>query len=336
MDQGNPEAGFSAAQGAPSGVRGRIVWIDIARGIAIAAMAIYHFAWDLQNFGYIAEPAVDVGGWKLFARADASSFIVLVGVSLVLAHHRTIRWRAFLKRLAMILAAAAAITAVTYFMTPQTFIYFGILHSIALCSLVGLMFLRLPPWLTLIAAVAALLAPWFLTSSLFDPPVLWFVGLSETIRPSNDYVPLLPWLAPLLAGIALARISLARGWFDWLRAHPARANPVGRALAFSGRHSLSVYLLHQPLLFGLVYLASLVVPAPAADPVPGYLASCQSQCTVTDDAAFCRSFCTCTVNELLGAGIFNDVIDRSIDIVHDPRVHEIAAECTRDADQPAK
>ena len=134
MDDAHP----ASEQTARARPKRRIVWVDVARGMALVAMAIYHFAWDLQHFGYVTPPTIDVGGWKLFARADASSFLFLVGLSLVLANTPKIRWPGFWKRLAMILAGAAAITLVTYIVTPGDFIFFGILHSIAAASLIGL------------------------------------------------------------------------------------------------------------------------------------------------------------------------------------------------------
>jgi len=333
MDQENPVKADDADQSTAKTASGRIVWIDIARALALVAMAIYHFAWDLQNFGYIEAPTVDVGGWKLFARADASSFLFLVGVSLVLANHPVIRWGSFWKRFAMIAAAAAAITVVTYFVTPRDFIFFGILHSIAVASLIGLLFLRVPPAITILAAVFTFLAPWYLKAPLFDHPVLWFIGLSDRLRPSNDYVPLLPWLTPVLLGIAAARVLKAKQGFDWLRRHAPHGR-IASTLALGGRHSLAFYLLHQPILFGLVFLASQVAPAARPDPVTSYLQSCQSHCVSSRSSGFCERFCRCTVDGLLGEGLFNQTLEGDIDVKSDPRIVSLADQCTRQADEP--
>ena len=88
----------------------RIALLDLARGAALIAMAIYHFTWDLEFFGYVDPGMTAHGGWKLFARCIASSFLFLVGVSLFLAHASGIRWRGFLIRLAMVGGAALAIS----------------------------------------------------------------------------------------------------------------------------------------------------------------------------------------------------------------------------------
>lgn len=329
MDRGTPpsETTIAGAEGARSSRR--IVWIDVARGLAIVAMAVYHFAWDLQHFGYVTPPTIDVGGWKMFARVDASSFLFLVGVSLVLAHYPAIRWKPFWKRMAQIVAGAAAITLVTYFVTPDTFIFFGILHSIALASLVGLAFLRAPPVLTIFAAVFAFVAPWYLRSTIFNFPPLWFAGLSETIPRSNDYVPLFPWLAPLLFGVALSRIAKNTGLFNWLRDRAPPTGAITSLVTFGGRHSLAVYLLHQPVLFGLVFLASQVVPAPKPDPAIAYRASCQANCVMERDAAFCQRFCSCTLDGLRENKLFDGLNDGSIDISKDPRILGLAGQCSR-------
>src|SRR5688572_15752760 len=122
----------------------RLPAIDAARGVAIVAMVVYHFAWDLGFFGFIS---ADVGGdlgWRIFARSIAGSFLALVGVSLVLATRNGLNRGRFLRRLGVIAAAAAAITLVTRIVFPETYIFFGILHAIAVSSVLGLAFVRAP------------------------------------------------------------------------------------------------------------------------------------------------------------------------------------------------
>lgn len=310
----------------------RIVLIDQLRGLALIAMAIYHFTWDLEFFGYIAAGTAGTGGWRIFARLIAGSFLFLAGFSLVLGHGERFRPRPFLARLGRIAAAAALITVGTYFAFPQTFIFFGILHAIAAASLVGLLFVRLPLLVTLLAAMAAALAPHYLRAPLFDHPTLWWVGLSTAVPRSNDYVPLLPWLAPFLTGIVAARLFLASRL-------PARLGAIGRTPSgwgklaqTAGRHSLAIYLLHQPLLIALLYGFSLVVPAPAADPVSDYRLSCVEACEAEHGAGFCRSFCDCTLDRLAEQNLFTDLTRGAIDTARDDRIAAISSQCTADAE----
>jgi uncharacterized membrane protein len=276
--------------------RRRIDAIDAARGAALLAMASYHFTWDLEFFGYAPAGLTEFGGWKLYARCIASSFLFLVGVSLVLAHARGIRWNGFWKRLAMVAVAALAITAVTYVATPGSFIFFGILHQIALASLLGLAFLRLPAWTTLAVATLVVLAPNYLRSPLFDHPLLWWVGLSTVIPRSNDYVPLFPWFGAVLAGIGFTRLAASTGLLAWLADRSLL--PALRPLAFAGRHSLAFYLIHQPVLIACVWLFSQIWPAQAVNPETGFLSACQSSCLETRDAEFCTRYCACMLDEL--------------------------------------
>ena len=303
----------------------RIGMLDTARGVALIAMATYHFAWDLEFFRYIEAGTTAFGWWKMYARGIASSFLFLVGFSLVFAHTPAIRWRTFLVRLAMAAGAALAITVATAYAMPDGMIFFGILHSIAAGSLVGLLFLRLPPIVTLLAAAAALAAPWFLRSSLFDTPLLWWVGLSETIPRSNDYVPLLPWLGPVLIGIATANIARTSGLLARLASGPHR-NP----LAWIGRHSLAFYLIHQPVLLGIVYVASLVIPAPILAP-DAYLKSCIASCQATQGENFCTAFCGCTLKMLTEQKLYEPLQSGAIHAAQDERIQTIAQQCTAGA-----
>ena len=232
----------------------RIPAVDLARSAALLGMVVFHFAFDLELFGHLAPGTTRMAPWALFARLVAGSFLFLAGVSLVLAHGDGIRWRSFLRRFAMIAGAAFVITVATRVAIPHAFIYFGILHSIAAASLLGLAFLRAPVWLILAAAALAAALPEVARASLFDTRWLAWTGLAASSPPSFDFVPVLPWVSACLAGIAAARTGQAIGLWDRLR-DPAPA-PLLRYLSWPGRHSLVIYLVHQPVLIGLLWLAA--------------------------------------------------------------------------------
>ena len=239
---------------------GRYKWLDGARGIALVAMAIYHFTWDLALFGLI-DPATPFElSWRLFARAIAGGFLVLVGVGLVIAHGRGIRWRAFGRRLATILLAAGVITLGTYVATPDAFIFFGILHMIAAGSVAALPFLRAPLWVVAAAAIAVAAIGLTFASPAFDTPWLWWTGLNATPVRSNDLVPFFPAFAAVLVGVLAARLAgLERP--AGVSAPDASNVAFGNhprwpsLLRFLGRHSLVVYIVHQPILIGALWLA---------------------------------------------------------------------------------
>jgi uncharacterized membrane protein len=305
--------------------RPRLLALDAARGLALIAMATYHFSWDLEFFGYLAPGTSTQGFLRIYARLIASSFLFLAGVSLVLAHYPGLRLRPFLRRLGIIVAAAAAISVATFWFTPDSWIFLGILHAIAVSSLIGLLFLKVPPLLTLITAALAMVLPSVLSSPSFDAPWFWFLGLSETLPRSNDYVPLLPWIAALLSGIACARFIVDRqklGWIERLPAGPAW-------LRWGGRHSLTVYLLHQPILIGGLYLASIVIPPPTVDPVAQYIGSCQASCSDQgNDPALCERFCACTLEKLQQESLFEPLQSGAILGDQDQRIQTLAEECS--------
>lgn len=312
---------------------GRIQALDIARGLALLAMAVYHFTWDLEFFGYTDPGMTAVGGWKLFARCIATSFLFLVGVSLYLAHGNGIRWKGFWRRLAMIAGAALAISLVTYIAVPGGFIFFGILHQIALASVLGLLFVRVPALVTLVIAAAVIAAPSFLRSSFFDHPALWWVGLSSSNPRSNDYVPVFPWFGAVLAGIALTRLAASAGLLT--RLADMQAGFWSRPFILAGRHSLAFYLVHQPVLIALLWLFSQVMPAQVQTQEVKFRQSCETTCEQTRDAEFCVRYCVCMLDTLEKDDSLNQLFAGNETAELRSRIEESASLCTITADEQA-
>jgi uncharacterized membrane protein len=224
----------------------RIPIVDVARTLALAAMVVFHLTFDLELFGHLPPGTTTQGIWWWWARATAGSFLLLVGVSLWLAHGQGVRWPAFWRRWLMVAGAAALVSAATRVGVGEPWVRFGILHMIAAGSLLALPFLRLPWWITATVAMAVALAPQALRSDTLNGDWLLWLGLGTSRPWMVDYLPVLPWLAPILVGVALARV-LPWGRLAWDR-------PTLRRLGWPGRHSLAVYLLHQPVLIALVWV----------------------------------------------------------------------------------
>ena len=313
----------------------RLPWLDAIRGLAFVAMAIYHFAWDLGYFGYITvDVTVDLG-WRIFARSIASTFLALVGVGLVLATRNGLNRPRFLRRLGIVAASAAGVSAATLFIVPDMFIFFGILHSIALSSVLGLAFVRAPIPLVIAAAGFSFLAPWLLSAPVFDAPALLWLGLFTERPRSVDYVPIFPWFGVVLVWIVAARIAplLARrveasrrlfgsGGLARLRVW------MLRPLAWAGRNSLALYLLHQPLLFGLVYLAAQVAPPDLAGFEPAYRENCRASCVEAGvEEGVCRQTCACLVERTKAEDLWDGLIRNALREDQTRRYFDIAAEC---------
>ncbi len=310
---------------------GRLHWMDALRGIALVTMATYHLTWDLEFFHYLEPGTASSLPLKIYARSIASSFLFLAGFSLYLAHGKGIRWQPFWVRFAKIVVAALVVTVATFFAMRDEFIYFGILHNIAAASLIGLLFLRVPPPVTLLVAAAAIAAPIWLRDGFFNTPALYWVGLSESVRRSNDYVPLLPWLGPFLIGIATAQLLIKKRLIRILRGDRAENFHVFSGLSTVGRHSLAFYLLHQPILIAIVWCIAQVFPAASPDPALSYMQSCKAACAAQQSESFCSSFCGCTLTELKSQNLF-DVLERGeLDVNNDARVLGISRQCTRTA-----
>lgn len=236
-------------------MRDRLVVVDLARTLALAGMVVFHFTFDLELFGWLAQGTTVTGGWAVFARVVAGSFLFLSGVSLVLAHGAGVRWPSFRRRFLRVAGAALLVTVVTWVVIPQAFIFFGILHSIALGSLVGVLLIRLPGEV-LIGLAGVIL--WVDRSFGWDAfNTLWLVwtGLGTGQPWTMDFVPVFPWLAAVLAGMGVARLMGRAGLWVRLRGVGAGLAP----LAWPGRHSLAIYLLHQPVLIALVWAGTMVL-----------------------------------------------------------------------------
>ena len=238
----------------PRTLGGRIFAVDLARTIAILMMVTFHFTYDLEMFGFIPSGTTIHGFWALFARATAGSFLFLVGFSLYLAHGQGIRWRSFGKRLAKVAAAAALVSAGTFIVLPQTFVYFGILHSISVASLLGLAFLCLPAVLTLILGAAVIVLPNYISFPALNSPFFYWTGLSTWWPPSIDYEPVFPWFGPTLLGIGAAKSIAAIFPSALAGSSAAGQGALVSAIGFPGRHSLIIYLVHQPILISLIWV----------------------------------------------------------------------------------
>lgn len=233
--------------------------VDFLRGLAIVMMVIFHLAYDLDFFR-IHEIDLSGGFWFYLARLTASLFLLLVGISLTLSHSRArlagelSQYPArLLKRSLWILSLATGITLVTYIVIGRGFILFGILHLITISILLAYPLLPLGRMNALLGLAAILLG---LYIQQLDVDFLWLIwlGLAPRDFVSLDYVPLFPWFGLVLIGMAGGGLL----YRDLVRRFPlpdiSNCLPA-RGLIFLGRNSLAIYILHQPLLLGLIYLA---------------------------------------------------------------------------------
>ena len=228
------------------------------RGIAVVAMVLYHFSYDLAYFGLFGLGFFRSGFGLDAGRAIGSSFIFLAGLSLTLSYRRALAhqsperelfWK-YLGRGLRIFSYGLLITFLTWIFVPEEMIVFGILHLIGASIILAYPFreLRL---LNVALSVGCIVVGLYLHSFGTDHPWLAWLG----IRPDFfmlDYWPIFPWFGVVLLGVFAGNVLY--GDQSKRAAHPTPPLPAIRPLAFLGRHSLPVYLVHQPILLATLIL----------------------------------------------------------------------------------
>ena len=278
--------------------RGRLQSIDVYRGIAIVAMAAYHLSWDLNYYGLIQTGIGVDPVWISAQRTILTAFLLLAGAGLTLGHADGIRWRSFWRREAVLVGAALAVSVGTWILFQDYFAYFGVLHMIALGSLLALPFVRLPIWAGILTAVVALALPALYSSDIFDPRWLAWIGFFHTTAETADLVPVFPWLGVMLIGVLGMRLLRGSPAFTW-----RSSNIVARGLGAMGRWSLIIYLVHQPLLFGIVTPIANYLQTAEQAKLESFSQSCLASCGQKQGKAegaggleFCTAYCRCALD----------------------------------------
>jgi uncharacterized membrane protein len=219
--------------------------LDIARGLAIVVMLAFHFTYDLSYWHFIEADFYRDSFWLNLRTGIVSAFVLVMGMSLSIADTQGSPRK--MRRVLILVVAAAFISVVSFLLFKQRFIFFGVLHFIALASVLAVFFVKRPT-LALIVGSLCLVIGNFWQHALFDQPALQWIGLVTRKPLTEDYVPLVPWFGVVLLGCALGKLLPPAVLFA-----PVGKNPLLQNLAVLGRHSLAVYLLHQPLFFGTLW-----------------------------------------------------------------------------------
>jgi uncharacterized membrane protein len=238
--------------------------VDFLRGLATIQMVLFHSIYDLDYFG-VYDVDFSGGVWFYLARFTAALFLLLVGVSLFLSYSRArllgeedrFRFR-LLKRSIWILSLAMGITLVTYFSIGKGFIIFGVLHLIGISLLLAYPFLRLQ-WQNFVFGLFFIAAGLYLQKVNVEFPWLIWLGLAPQDFSSLDYVPIFPWFGVVLMGMGLGDL-LYRNYRRRANLPDLTYSVLVRPLTFLGKNSLAIYLIHQPVLIALLYLAGVTFP----------------------------------------------------------------------------
>jgi uncharacterized membrane protein len=221
----------------------RYVFPDFVRGLTLCNMMVYHFLYDLNVLKLASFDFQNTLGFVVWQKLRVFLFIAVFGMCLREAYLGRFSWRRYAKRLLRLGSAALLVTVATYYAFPENWVYFGILHFAFLCSILGLPFIKIPK--TSLSLAGAILFCYYglgYKSSILE-------RLIDRDGSTMDYQPLYPLFSYVLIGIflhsiGLHKISLGSGRFV-------------QAFSFLGRHALKLYLIHQPVLYGLAYLFTL-------------------------------------------------------------------------------
>ncbi|MFL5783241.1 MAG: heparan-alpha-glucosaminide N-acetyltransferase [Bacteriovoracaceae bacterium] len=215
----------------------RVPYLDILRAVAVIWMIIFHATYDMRMFNYNHIDFGD-GFWYAFPRVIAGTFLFCVGIALNYTHAGKVSTKAIIKRLKKLGLAALAVSIGTYFFNQSQWVFFGTLHCILAGSLLGAFFVHRRR-----AALIVMLMIMVLQYVVgFD--IKWVSSIIQ--KPSMDFIPIYPWFWVVLMGI-LVGPYLSRSAILMRMKTP-------KFFDFLGRHSLAIYLLHQPLLFGALFL----------------------------------------------------------------------------------
>lgn len=215
----------------------RFILIDCIRGLGVLLMIFFHFIFDLGFFGLAGITFLGHPYWLAFAKFIVSLFLVCAGIGLALVHKSRIRWDHLRKRFLLIGAWALVITIVTYVLIPGNFIFFGVLHCIAAGSVIGVFFVKRP-------RLSLFFSLLILGSGILWQPTLIPIKDWLGVEPV-DYIPLYPYFGVVLLGIFLESIGFHQ--------IPLKGNLLTKPLEFMGKHSLKIYLIHQPVFIVVLF-----------------------------------------------------------------------------------
>ena len=228
--------------------RERIQVIDLIRGIDIVLMALFNYSVTLSYFGFLRiQPDLF---YRSFPLVIAAIFIFLSGVaaSASFENNNESFSKRYFKRGIKLLIFASFVTVFTYKFVPEGTVYFGILHFFALSSLIVPFFIKYDK-LNLVAALLIIISGIYLQIREFSFPYLLWLGLIPENFTTFDYFPLIPWLGVLLLGVFFGKSIIER------TGHIKFKSKLAGTFSFLGKKSLTIYLIHQPvLIFFLVLL----------------------------------------------------------------------------------
>lgn len=229
--------------------------LDQLRGISVLGMILYHAIFIASYTDIIGPQILENVLVRVMADTVRIVFFILVGVSSWLVYSKNDNWRAYvlsqLKRVNRLLYLAISITIVTFVLFRESAVYFGVLHSIGFGIILSMWFVK-SYYLSLLAAVVLFVSGFYFGICQDSLYILGYIsGSGSMVMNTFDYFPLSPWVGYIFAGQILAKylIRILDLFFCF-------NNRFWSALAWIGRNSLVLYMLHIPFLYSFAWLVS--------------------------------------------------------------------------------
>ena len=236
--------------------------VDAVRGVAIVMVVFYHLIFDLDNFGgYPVESTA--GFWAIFADTSAFLFVFLAGLSLSISRARAGAeernlFGKYLSRGLRIIGWGMLITLV-FRLVDFGYVIFGILHLIGLSIILAYPLLRFR-YANLVLGLFVIAAGVYMRTQDFvmggaAGVLLTPLGVLPEGLLMPDYRPLLPWFGVVLLGLFFGNAA----YLVWRKHSPPAPVPrAARPLAFLGKHTLFIYLVHQPVLIAILWTMGII------------------------------------------------------------------------------
>lgn len=239
--------------------------IDCLRGLAVILMLSFHFLYDLDFFG-LEDIELRSGIFLYMGRGAAFLFILISGTALSISHSRDLEisisgkpvenFAKYLRRGLRLFSMGLIITGITWIFFPGQYILFGILHFFGVAAILAYPFLKYGKENLLFGLFFAIIGM-YLKNRIFGFSALLWLGLRPEGFVTLDYFPIFPWFGVLLIGIFIGN-SLYKGGNRQFKPPEAEKFPLQKPFSWIGKHSLSIYFIHQPLFLGLLLLSGLL------------------------------------------------------------------------------
>ncbi len=233
--------------------KSRIWELDALRGICILCVIVVHFLFDLSFFGGLD---LTLPAWYVFIQEYGGAIFVLLSGVCVTLGSKSIR------RGLVVFSCGMLITAVTYGMYrlgmsgADVVVKFGVLHLLGVCMLVYPAFKKFPPAALAIIGFLIAVTGFAIRGMIVPQRWLFPLGLTYEGFTSSDYFPLFPQLGYFLIGAAIGKTAYREK--KTLLPGAFQKTGIARFFCWCGRQSLFIYLLHQPIVYGLLELVLLL------------------------------------------------------------------------------